>query len=169
MSIQPNRIVNRIIRQVDQSDWPRLDSEVFFDESGDRWLRIYRTPRHPRYATAIHFWVHALRDELSATGCRSDLVGAACHALCRKENVTQWRAAFSEIDPSPVDSIFAVSEMNSVRETSYSVSEIDSDSEAEVYRMLESECRLSSVLSTRSILIADFWGHGDGPSWRRRV
>lgn len=155
MSIQPNRIVNRIVQQVDQSDWPRLESLVYSAAGDDRWLRIYHAPSHSRYATAIHFWVHALREELTATGCRSDLVGAAGHALGRKEAATQWLAEFSEIDALPRE--FGISDST------------DLDSEVEVYRMLESECRQSSVLSSRSVLIADFWGHGGGPSWRRRA
>ena len=39
----------------------------------------------------------------------------------------------------------------------------------ELHRMLESECRRSSVLDLRTGFVADFRGHGGGASWRRRA
>ena len=154
MSIQPNRVVARIIHQVDRSDWPRLDSTVVVAEGGGAWLRVFRTPAHPRYATPIHFWVHALRDELAATGRRVDLVGAAGHALCRKESVEGWLGAMREgAKGGRVDDVTA---------------EVEGAARAEAYLMLASECRRSSVVDGDGFYVADFWGHGAGASWRVR-
>ena len=87
MSIQPNRVVARIIEQVDQSDWPTLPSRLVCRAGRARWVRFYHAPAQARYPTPIHFWVHALRDELTAMGRREDLAGAAAHALCRIEQI----------------------------------------------------------------------------------
>jgi hypothetical protein len=35
--------------------------------------------------------------------------------------------------------------------------------------MLESDCRRSSVVESGDWLVAHFWGHGPGPSWRREA
>jgi len=154
MSIQPNRVVARIIHQVDRSDWPRLDSTVVATGKGDEWLRVFRAPAHPRYATPIHFWVHALRDELAATGRRVDLVGAAGHALCRKEPVEGWLSALrGGAKGAAVDDVSVA---------------VEGAPRAEAYRMLESECRRSSVVDGDSFFVADFWGHGAGATWRVR-
>ena len=87
MSIQPNRVIAKIIHQVDQADWPSLCSEAFAEAK-----------------------------------------------------------AAEEIRASLADA-----------------------EDAELHWMLESECRRSSVLDLRTGFVADFWGHGAGPSWRRRA
>lgn len=157
MSIQPNRVIARIIEQVDHSGWPRLTSAVYPAASaGDPWVRLYRSPALPRYATALHFWVHALRDELSATGRRRDLVGAAGHALCRSRSAENWLAGLEE--------------NVAYRDTGAGEAlrrEIAGRQDVQLHRMLESECRESSVLDLRNEFIADFRVHGAGPSWRR--
>ena len=156
MSIQPNRVIAKIIHQVDQADWPPLRSEVFAEEGRDAWLRIYRAPAHPRYPTAIHFWVHALRDELAATGRRVDLVGAAGHALCRARSIEEWLETLDE------NECFRASPTRAeIRDA------IDETGKAELHWMLESDTRRSSVLDLRTGFVADFWARGGGPSWRR--
>lgn len=160
MSIQPNRVVARIIHQVDRSDWPALDSTVVAAEGRDGWLRVFRAPAHPRYATPIHFWVHALRDELSATGRRVDLIGAAGHALCRKEPVEDWVEAMRrDVPATPLGA----------RVADDVASQVGGATRVEAYRMLESACRRSSVVGGDGFFVADFWGHGAGASWRVRA
>lgn len=158
MSIQPNRVIARIIEQVDRSDWPPLVSRVHPLSDGDEWLRLYQEPAHPRYATALHFWVHALREELRATGRRMDLVGAAGHALCRARGVADWAA---ELDRN---ASWALSE-----DRTELANRIASARDLQLHHMLDSSCRQSSVLDLRSVFVADFRGHGGGPSWRRQA
>lgn len=157
MSIQPNRVVARIIAQVDQSDWPPLAARVVAFDGGQGSLRVYRAPAHPCYATPIHFWVHALREDLVATERRVDLVGAAGHALCRRRPLSEWRA---ELDKGTDEAARAHLGLDGIG---------DWPAGTEVYRMLESECRRSSVVDHRDGFVADFWGHGGGASWRRRA
>ena len=159
MSIQPNRVIKRIVQQVDASDWPRLESEVYPGEESGEWLRVYRAPADPRYATPLHFWAHALRDELSATECREDFIGAAGHALCHSRSISVWHAELKVIWSHP--SFIGAEEYEPAKlETS--------GREPQVFRMLESECRRSSVLASGEAFFADFWGHGAGPSFRTR-
>jgi hypothetical protein len=157
MSIQPNRVVARIIDQVDRSEWPPLDSRVVTFEQGDRWLRVFVAPRQACHATPIHFWVHALRDELSATGRRADLVGAAGHALCRKTAVPAWIESLRRAEERAASGGEALAAL---------IERVSGHARAELYRMLESECRRSSVLDGGDFLAAEFWGHGAGSSWR---
>lgn len=161
MSIQPNRVVARIIHQVDQSDWPRLDSRVFASDDGDRWLRVFRARAEARYATPIHFWVHALRDELAATGRRVDLVGAAGHALCRKTSVGEWVGELRDADQA-----LAAGARGAFADVA---NEVEGARRTDAYLMLESECRRSSVVEVDDWLVVDFWCHGAGPSWRVRA
>ena len=158
MSIQPNRVIAKIIHQVDQADWPSLCSEVFAESDRSEWVRIYRAPADARYATANHFSLHALRDELSATGRRDELVGAAGHALCRRRAIDCW------LDTLETNHRFR--EAKAAEEIRASLADAE---DAELHWMLESECRRSSVLDLRTGFVADFWGHGAGPSWRRRA
>ncbi len=145
MSIQPNRVLTRIIEQVDQSDWPSLRSKVHSSTDGAEWIRVIATPSHQRYATPIHFWVHALREDLTARERREDLVGSAGHALCRNQSLEDWRAEIAE-ELLPCESPGPA---------------------ARIYRMLASDCRRSSVATAGDWLIAHFWSHGSGESWRR--
>ena len=154
MSIQPNRVIARIIEQVDRADWPTLRSRVHL--GADEWVRIYHSPALPRYATALHFWVHALRDELAAVGRRRDLVGAAGHALCRAESIEGWLA-----DLESQGAIGSGGEADGLRR------EVADTKDAQLHLMLESPCRRSSVLDLRDAFVADFRNHGGGPSWRR--
>ena len=54
MSIQANRVLARVIEQVDQSEWPLLRSKVQSSIDGAEWIRVIATPYHGRYATPIH-------------------------------------------------------------------------------------------------------------------
>ncbi len=157
MSIQPNRVVARIVDQVDRSDWPRLESRVVSLADDDRWLRLIVAPRGPGHATAIHFWVHALRDELSAIGRRVDLVGAAGHALGRKRTLEAWLEALRDAEARAISGGEAVSAL---------LRRVEGLARAEVHTMLDGTCRQSSVLDAGGFLAVDFWGHGAGWSWR---
>ena len=160
MSIQPNRVVARIIAQVDQSDWPSLESRVWIVDGSDRWVRVYRAPAEARYATPVHFWVHALREELGTVDRRADLVGAAGHALCRVRPVESWRAEIDAIEPGLAPGVATRLDLPDPASL---------DASTQVFRMLESPCRRSSVMDHRDGFVADFHGHGAGPSWRRRA
>ena len=131
------------MQQVDQSDWPVLS---FFSASVGEGevLRVFEAPHHPRYATSFHFWVHALRDELAARGRRVDLVGAAGHGLGRLQSEPPWQ---NEI--APVRDRLAFRQVKTI------------------HRMLESECRRSSVAETDRGWLAHFWGHGEERSWHQ--
>ena len=39
----------------------------------------------------------------------------------------------------------------------------------EIYRMLDSDCRRSSVVADETSMMSHFWGHGSRSSWRRRT
>jgi len=160
MSLQPNRVINRIVMQVDQSDWPRLSSEVYPAANEGEFFRIYRAEAHPRYATPLHFWAHALRDELAATSRREDFLGAAGHALCRGRPVEIWHEGLAALFGHP----------DLAQAEAYAPATLLASERApEVYLMLESECRRSSVLATKDGFMADFWGHGGAPTWRERA
>jgi len=149
-------VIAKIIHQVDHADWAPLRAEVFASETSGEWLRVYRAPAQAFHATAIHFWVHALRDELASTGRREDLVGAAGHALCRARGVAAWLAELESNATFAADPAAAALRRD-----------IEAAPGPELHRMLESECRRSSVLDLRGEFVADFWNHGAGPSWRR--
>ena len=160
MSIQPNRVIQRIIEQVDQSDWPALEGEVVCSVANGNFLRFYRSPHHERYATPLHFWVHALREELRATEHREDLVGIACHALGHKQSLEDW---LSELSALGVDEGW-----NAIDALGLSAW-VDAGPSVEIYRMLDSDCRRSSVVADASSMMSHFWGHGSRASWRRRA
>ena len=146
MSIQPKQVLRRIIEQVDLSDWPSLESKVHSSSDGVEWIRVIATPSHERYATPIHFWVHALRDDLTARERREDFVHSAGNALCLNQSLEDWHREIADEhlpcrSPGPTDLI---------------------------YRMLASDCRRSSVAIAGDWLIAHFWNHGSGQSWRRK-
>ena len=145
MNIQPNRILARIIEEVERSDWPPLDSRTISSSNRGEWFRYFTAPTQRRYSTPFHFWVHALRDDLHACARGEDLMGMAGYALCQNQSLEDWRSDIGE--NLPIDPGF--------------------ESEARIYRMQASECRRSSVASNRDRLFAHFWGHGAGESWRR--
>jgi hypothetical protein len=146
MSIQPNRVLARIIEQVEQSDWLRLTARVVARGESGEWIRLFDEPRSERYATPFHFWVHALRDDLAARGRVEDLVPVAGHALCRTQSVDGWRAELAGVWPEAEGSRTAQT----------------------IYLMQANECRRSSVALYPDRLITHFWGHGCEASWRRR-
>ena len=147
MSIHPNRVLARIIEQVDASDWPRLASELHWSEDGRERIRLYHARAQERYATPFHFWVHALRDELETRARGEDLMGVAGYALGQKQSVEDWR---DEVGP-----ILALDD--TMRE------------DAIVYVMQAGVCRRSSVVHSGEDLWAHFWGHGPNESWRRKA
>lgn len=145
MSIQPNRVLARIVEQVEQSDWPRLSARIVSCPGGGEWIRLFDEPLDARYATPFHFWVHALRDDLAARGRAEDLAPVAGHALCQTQSIEEWQSdlmgAWTDADRS-----------------------ITAES---VYLMQSGECRRSSVALCPDRLIAHFWGHGGEASWRQ--
>ena len=165
MSIQPNRIINRIVEQVDGSDWPPLRSRVYSNESQGEVLRIYRVPHEVRYATPLHFWLHALREELMATSHRSDFVGIAAHAMGHYRSFAAWAASDLEQDMKTVPS-FGADQLDRFGLAPVAPDQPDDRS---AYVMLASECRRSSVVRGDDWWVATFWSHGAGPSWRRKL
>jgi hypothetical protein len=157
VSIQPNRVIHRIVEQVDRSDWPPLASHILVSADGGEIMRFYRVPTHERYATPLHFWVHALREELQATGQREYLVAAAGQALGRNQTAADWLNELNTFIAEGGRTAAEVLDLAAVDEAPVSV---------EVYRMLESACRRSSVVADGDSLMAHFWGHGSGASWR---
>ena len=145
MSIQPNRVIARIVEQVDRSDWPPLVSRLHPVEDEAGWIRLYAVRDAARYATSLHFWVHALREDLAALGRREDLVAAASAALGQRQSPEDWRAELGGVSRPCVAP----------------------DARASIHRMLESVCRRSSVAVIHGWLIAHFRVHGGGASWRR--
>lgn len=170
MSIQPNRVIHRIIEQVDRSDWPtirgHLVASAAMTEAGET-LRLYRVARHPRYATPLHFWVHALREELRATGRREDLVATACHAEGRKLSAAAWLEELRALGVAEVDVTKAGEARSGVGDLARLADGVVPAAPTEIYRMLESPCLRSSVATTGDVLMAYFWTHGAAPSWRR--
>lgn len=155
MSIQPNRVLDRIVEQVDRSGWPRLAARTIAPGEGGGLLRLYLHRAEPRYATPVHFWVHALREDLAARAQRGTLVGAAGHALCRPQSLADWR--------HEVAAVMAGTEDDALLDCAGGWS---AGSEVQAWRMLESDCRRSSVVAGGGWLVAHFWGHGAGESWR---
>jgi hypothetical protein len=159
MSIQPNRVLERIVEQVDRSGWPRLEARTIVRGDGDGedggLLRFYLHRTEPRYATPVHFWVHALREDLAARAQRGTLVGAAGRALCRRQSLRDWRREVAAVTAGAADDAL----LDCARGCSVG-------SEAQAWRMLESDCRRSSVVAGGGWLVAHFWGHGAGESWR---
>jgi hypothetical protein len=160
MSIQPNRVIHRIVAQVDESDWPSLPCRVLSSPSGGEMIRLYETTARERYATPLHFWVHALRDELAATERRDDLIGAAGHAMCLAQPLGEWLDEIGSFSPQA-----GAKGVSRLRE---GVME-DRSVNVRVYRMLASECRRSSVFDDQDAFVAHFWGHGSHASWRRSL
>lgn len=177
MSIQPHRVIARIVDQVDRSDWPELESLVLSSADGRQLLRFFAAPALERYATPLHFWVHALRDELAWVGQRGDLVGAAGHALCRDQRLADWCAeldAFALADGRSALEALGLARLVEARDALALPADGRGAAGSEerphrVYRMLESACRRSSVVGDGRRWMAHFWGHGARPSWRRTL
>lgn len=150
MSIQPNRVVGRIIEQVEKSNWPRLESKVHFSKDRGDWTRSFNEPVQSRYATIFHFWVHALRDDLAACSRVADLEGAAGYALCRGQSFSDWKEEICSYEM-------------------FTETSLSEDHDVTIYRMQGSECRKSSVALIDGRLLAHFWTHGFGASWRREA
>ena len=160
MSIQPHRVIHRIIDQVDRSDWPALHAAFSGAAADGGRLRLYRSPPSTRYATPIHFWAHALREDLRATGRRDDLVATAAHAICRERPVEGWLEELARVDSVSFPSL----------RDFVGVDEGAADGQdGQVHHMLQSACRRSSVWASSRGFAADFWSHGPGPIWRRAV
>lgn len=163
MSIQPNRVIHRIVDQVDRSDWPPLTSRLLCSPETGESLRFFQAPRDARYATPLHFWVHCLRDELSATDRREDLVGAAGHALCWSQSLSEWLAELARLRVGDATTGVEALGLGALDRADPGSTE----GAVEVYRMLESPCRRSSVVCRTDLMMAHFWGHGSGSSWRK--
>ncbi len=167
MSIQPVRIIGRMIDQVAASDWPSLEGQFVDSEDGTGSYRFYRAPKLERYATPFHFWVHALREERVTIGRGEDLVGAAGHAMCRGIALAEFIA---QLDAFPLADGARATEMLGLASVPATVLEastaIAARSGIVAYDMLESVCRRSGLASYDGNLLAYFWGHGFVESWR---
>lgn len=167
MSIQPVRVIGRMIDQVAGSDWPRLEGRFVDSADGMGSYRFYRVPQHARYATPFHFWVHAMREERASVGRGEDLVGAASHAMCRGIALAEFVA---QLDGFPLAADARATEILGLASVPATVLETDAASAARrgivAYEMLESACRRSGLASYDGALMAYFWGHGFAESWR---
>lgn len=159
MSIEPRRVIARITAQVDQSDWPCLEARVFASPEAGETIHFYVAQAHPRYATPIHFWVHALRDELATRGRRADLFDEAGQALCLNQDSADWLASLARFD-------LGTGAGESIVDRLALRDRVADAGEPRAYRMRDSVCRRSSVVDLGTHLMAHFWGHGFGESWR---
>lgn len=169
MSIQPVRVIGRMIDQVAASDWPALQGHFAAAEYGISAYRFYRAPKLERYATPFHFWVHALREERKAIGQGEDLVGAAGHAMCRGMALVDFIA---ELDSLVLSGGARAAEILGLSKVPHAVLKADPAKSARdgivAYAMLESSCRRSGLASYGGDLMAYFGGHGFAESWRSK-
>lgn len=167
MSIQPVRVIGRMIDQVAGSDWPSLEGHFVASADGTGSYRFYRAPQLERYATPFHFWVHALREERASIGRGEDLVGAAGHAMCRGIALAEFIAqldAFPLADGARATEILGLASVPATVRGANTAAAARSGTMA--YDMLESACRRSGLASYDGYLVAYFWGHGFVESWR---
>lgn len=167
MSIQPVRVIGRMIDQVAASDWPALKGRFAATVDGMSSYRFYRSPQLERYATPFHFWVHALREERAAVGRGEDLVGSAAHAMCRGIALAEFIA---ELDALVFSDGADAAEMLGLSSVPQAVLAADTANSARngivAYTMLESPCRSSGLASYGGEVMAYFGGHGFVESWR---
>ncbi|MFK7895575.1 MAG: hypothetical protein AB8G23_07045 [Myxococcota bacterium] len=167
MSIQPVRVIGRMIDQVDQSDWPRLEGRFVASADGGKAYRFYRSSHHARYATPFHFWVHALREERASVGRRSDLVGAAGAAMCRGVSLSDFLRELDSFALADGVEGREILGLGSVPAEALAMNVATAARDGIVaYEMLGSECRRSGLASYGGEFMTYFVGHGFAESWR---
>ena len=155
MSIQPGRVLWRIVDEVDRSPrvtLPRIvfDATTFSGAPRGERIEVVRIAARAvdgaaPFATLLHFWTHALRGWLDTQGQADQLVGAAGYAMCEHVGETTLRAEFARLAARlhPASPALAL------------------DGEfVEAYRMIDGSCRVSFVGATETEWQSVTWGHG---------
>lgn len=151
MSIQPNRVVWRIVDEVLRGPRSPLAVERWpsVPEFGDQQVQAVRCAARSAaggrpFATLFHFWTHALMAFLELHGQGDQLEGAAGYAMCQRLAVG---AIERELEGYR-------SGLESPRAISPSGRPLDA------YRMMDGPCRRSLVVETDVEWLALFRSHG---------
>jgi hypothetical protein len=167
MSIQPVRVIGRMIDQVDQSDWPPLAGRFVASADETGVYRFYVAPQVERYATPFHFWVHALREERASVGRREDLVGAAGHAMCRSMSLADFLTQLDGCELAEGANAREILGLAAIPDAVVAENAAIAARRGIVaYEMLDSACRRSGLARYGGHLMTYFWGHGFAESWR---
>jgi len=153
MSIQPGRVLWRIVDEVDRT--PRssfvrtlFGNAAFSDSANSERMEIARIASGggvPPFPTLLHFWTHALRAWLDAIGQSDQLVGVAGYAMCEHMDEAETTREFERLASRlrPESAAFSLS-----------------GDFAEAYRMIDGCCRASFVVSTDVEWLSLTWAHG---------
>lgn len=149
MSIQPNRVVWRIVDEVART--PERPVRIVCRRSrSDRATEAVATAccesdaASARFATLFHFWTHALRSFLELHGHADQLEGAAGYAMCEQlgsEELARELERYRE----PLAGGEVIEVAGRVREA---------------YRMIDGPCRASIVIASERQWWALFRWHG---------
>ena len=144
MSIQPNRVVWRIVDEVARA--PRPD--LAFEETSHGSERVvvvrHRTPAGDAPpATLFHFWAHALRAFLELHDQADQLEGAAGYAMCEQLGPRELASELARLY-APLGSA-APPALPEARDA---------------YKMMDGPCRRSIVLEGSDERCAFFAHHG---------
>lgn len=149
MSIQPNRVVWRIVDEVARTP-ERPVCVVCRRSRDDRATEAVATaccasgPAGERFATLFHFWTHALRSFLELHGQADQLEGVAGYAMC-EQIAAEALAHELEHYREPLAAGEALEVAGRVREA---------------YRMIDGPCRTSIVIASERQWWALFRWHG---------
>ena len=153
MSIQPGRVLGRIVEEVDRT--PRrsfvrtlFGSAAFSDGANSDRMEIARIDvgrGAPPFPTLLHFWTHALRGWLDELGQSDQLVGVAGYAMCEQMDEAETGREFERLT-------------SRLRSESPALSLFGEFSEA--YRMIDGSCRASFVVATDVEWVSVVWAHG---------
>jgi len=153
VSIQPNRVVARIVDEVARSPRPTLPFVAWPSGAGyaDEQIGTLSLPAvssATSFATLFHFWTHGLRAFLELHRMGDQLAGAAGYAMCEQLSPAALDleiAALAQRLPSPPAGArpFALA-----------------GKPVEAYRMIDGPCRHSLVAATESHWWASFRCHG---------
>lgn len=155
MSIQPGRVLWRIVDEVDRSPrvtLPRIvfDATAFAEGSRGERIEVVRIAARAAngaapFATLLHFWTHALRGWLDTQGQADQLVGAAGYAMCEHVGEATLRAELTRL---------------AARLHTESPALALEGEFVEAYRMIDGSCRVSFVGATDTEWQSVTWGHG---------
>lgn len=149
MSIQPNRVVWRIVDEVARTpDRPvRIECRRSRSDGSTESVATGRSESgaaSARFATLFHFWTHALRSFLELHGQADQLEGVAGYAMCERLDAEAF-ARERERYRALLDDGDALEIPERVREA---------------YRMIDGPCRASVVLASEREWWALFRWHG---------
>ena len=144
MSIQPNRVVWRIVDEVARAPRPRLAFEQVANRS-ERVVLVRHRPagRDAGLATLFHFWAHALRAFLELHDQADQLEGTAGYAMCERlgprELEIELAQLYAPLEPAMQPAL---------------------PDARDAYKMMDGPCRRSLVLEGTSERCALFGHHG---------